>query len=47
LLRCSLKKGAEVRSALAGALDLIVELIEDRGKRRDIDEPWDRPHDGD
>lgn len=37
----------EVRRALSGALDLIVELIEDRGKRRDIDEPWDRPHDGD
>jgi hypothetical protein len=37
----------EVRRALSGALDLIVELIEDRGKRRDIDEQWDMPHDGD
>lgn len=36
----------EVRSALSGALDLIVELIEARGKRRDFDEQWDRPHDG-
>ena len=36
----------EVRSALSGRWSLIVELIEDRGKRRDMAEQWDRPHDG-
>lgn len=35
----------EVRKSLGEALDLVVELIEDRGKRRDFQERWDRPHD--
>ena len=36
----------EVRRALSGAVDLIVELIEERFKCRDLAEQWDRPHDG-
>ncbi len=36
----------EVRRALSGALELIAELIEERGRRRDLDEQWDQPHDG-
>src|SRR5947209_4312021 len=35
----------EVRSALAGAVELIAELIEDRGRRRDLAEQWEAPHD--
>jgi hypothetical protein len=38
-------KEPEVRRALSGAVDLIVELIEERLKRRDLDGHWDRPHD--
>ena len=30
---------------LRDAVELLVELIEGRGKRRDFDEHWDRPHD--
>jgi hypothetical protein len=37
----------EVRSALSGAVELIIELIEDRGRRRDLAELHDRPHDED
>jgi hypothetical protein len=33
----------EVREALTGALGLIVELIEDRGRRRDLGDQWDQP----
>jgi hypothetical protein len=33
------------RSVVAEGLGLILELIEARGKRRDFDEQWDRPHD--
>jgi hypothetical protein len=29
------------------AVELIRELIEGRGRRRDFDEQWDRPHDED
>jgi hypothetical protein len=36
----------EVRAALSAALELIVKLIEDRGRRRDLADQWDRPHDG-
>jgi hypothetical protein len=37
----------DVRPIVADGLALIVELIADRGKRRDFDEQWDRPHDED
>jgi hypothetical protein len=36
----------EVRSALSAAVELIVELIEEHGKRRGLDDMWERPHDG-
>jgi hypothetical protein len=36
----------EVRSALSEAVELIVALIEERGKRRILAEQWDQPHDG-
>jgi hypothetical protein len=36
----------EVRAALSAAVELIVKLIEDRGRRRDMGEQWDLPHDG-
>lgn len=36
----------EVRSALSDALDLIAELIEERGRRRTLDQQWDGTHDG-
>jgi hypothetical protein len=38
-------KEPEVRRALSGAVELIVELIEDRFSRRALDDQWDRPHD--
>jgi hypothetical protein len=38
-------KEPEVRRALSGAVELIVELIEERAKRRALDGQWDRPHD--
>ena len=38
-------KEPEVRRALSGALELIVELIEDRARRHALDEQWDGPHD--
>jgi hypothetical protein len=36
----------EVRPIVADGLALILELIVDRGKRRNFDEQWNRPHDG-
>jgi hypothetical protein len=42
----SIHREPEVRSALSAAVELIVELIEERGKRREVDDVWDRPHDG-
>ncbi len=36
----------DIRAALSEAVDLIVELIEDRGRRRALDDRWDGPHDG-
>lgn len=41
-----LHREPEVRSALSDALDLIVELIEDRARRRSMADRWDGPHDG-
>jgi hypothetical protein len=41
-----LHRDPEVRAALSGAIELIVDLIEERGKRRSLDDQWDRPHDG-
>jgi hypothetical protein len=38
-------KEPEVRRALSGAVELIVELIEDRFSRRGLDDQWDCPHD--
>ena len=38
-------KDPAVRSAVGEGLELILELIEDRGKRRDFDEQFDRLHD--
>jgi hypothetical protein len=37
----------DVRPIVADGLALILELIADRGKRRDFDECYDRPHDED
>jgi hypothetical protein len=39
-------KEPEVRRALSGAVELIVELIEERGRRRHLDGQWDQPQDG-
>ena len=36
---------AEIRSAIGQGLELIRDLIESRGKRRDFEEQWDRPPD--
>ncbi len=38
-------KEPEVRRVLSGAIELIVELIEERARRHALDEQWDRPHD--
>jgi hypothetical protein len=35
-----------VRRTLSDAMEMLVELIEELGKRRDIVEQWDMPHDG-
>jgi hypothetical protein len=36
-----------LRSLLSDAMGMIVELVKQRGMRRDLDEHWDRPHDED
>ena len=41
-----LKLDPATRPVVSDGLRLILELIEARGKRRDFDEQWDRPHDG-
>jgi hypothetical protein len=35
---------SNARPVVADGLKLILDLIEARGKRRDLDEQWDRPH---
>jgi hypothetical protein len=34
-----------VCQTLSDALEMLVELIEDRARRRALDDHWDRPHD--
>jgi hypothetical protein len=34
-----------VRRTLSDAMEMLVELIEDRARRNALDEPWDGPHD--
>jgi hypothetical protein len=33
-----------VRQTLSDAMDMLVELIEDRARRHALDDQWDRPH---
>ena len=35
-----------VRQTLSDAMEMLVELIEDRARRHALDDQWDRPHDG-